>query len=677
VIGSTRRSAGWLATALLLLAASIAYANSLANPLVFDDHGTVLDNDTIHTLATAIRGGPIQSATAGRPVVNTSLWFNYQLGGVSPAGYHLFNLGILVAAALLLFLIVRQTLERRAARSSPSTATAPAPAAAARRSPPHRRQAGGPTVSESSTATWVAFACALLWLVHPLQSELVDYVTQRSEAMMGLAYLLTLYAAMRGWTTVAILACAAGMMTKESMVTAPVMVLLYDIAFTSGSLTRALRERWRRYAGLAATWLVLFAMIVSGPRWRSAGFSSGVSPWTYLLNQPPLLLGYLRRALWPTGLILDYGLPQPVSLSDVLPAGLLVLALVAVTVVAWFRRRELGFLGLWFFVTLAPTSTIVPIATEVGAERRMHLPLAALVTLLVLGVHSGLRHLAARRAASASPTAAKWGSDRPSSIALGLLAATACALIALTIGRNQEYSTGSRVWRTVIERRPHGRAHYNLGLALKAEGHRAEALAEYQLALVDAPEAHYALGFELDADGNRRAAIGHFQEYIRLKPLDINVIRAYNLLGRALDTEGRADEAAAAFEAVLRMQPRNPDALGGVADIALRQDRFDVAVARYQEYIRLAPDNPSARFNFGLALARSGQLEPAAAAFAEAVRLSPRDTAFRVNLAEALVSLGRLQEAIPHYNAAVQLQPDDQELYARMSAVIAAAGQKR
>src|SRR5439155_17727388 len=227
--------------------------------------------------------------------------------------------------------------------------------------------------------------------------------TQRTESMMALFYLLTLFLVARPFQgrvrgperpaphlryphAFAIGACALGMACKESMVTAPVMVVLYDRVFLFDSITQAFRSRWALYGGLAATWIVLAAVNWSGSRVHSAGFSTGISPWTYLLNQAVMIVRYLRLAIWPRSLVLAYGTPQPVTLVDVLPYALVVLALLAATAVALWRRPALGFLGAWFFVTLAPTSTIVPIATEVGAERRMYLPLVAVVTIVVAGV---------------------------------------------------------------------------------------------------------------------------------------------------------------------------------------------------------------------------------------------------------------------------------------------------
>src|SRR5262249_11699858 len=148
---------------------------------------------------------------------------------------------------------------------------------------------------------------------HPLNTEVDDYITQRTESMMALFYLLTLYAAAwasnvrpksdaagnmawvtRTWSGIAIVACALGMGSKESMVTAPVMVVLYDRVFVFDSMKKAVRARWPLYAGLAATWIVLVAVNWSGSRIHSAGFSTGVSVWTYLLNQSAMIVRYLR-----------------------------------------------------------------------------------------------------------------------------------------------------------------------------------------------------------------------------------------------------------------------------------------------------------------------------------------------------------------------------------------------
>jgi protein O-mannosyl-transferase len=269
----------WALGAAIAAAGVLVYANSLRGPFVFDDLLSVVENQSIRDWS---RVGDVLSPerelpTAGRPLVNFSFALNYAVGGLNVAGYHLANIALHAGCALLLFGLVRRTFEL------PSIAM------------PLERSRG------------IAFATTLLWTVHPLNTEAVDYITQRTELMMGLCYLLTLYASLRAatsarpwrWSAAAIGACTAGMACKESMVTAPLMVALYDRLFLFDSLAQALKRRRRLYLGLSASWLLLAALMWSRPRVHSAGFSTDVSSWTYLLNQTGMIVRYLRLAVWP------------------------------------------------------------------------------------------------------------------------------------------------------------------------------------------------------------------------------------------------------------------------------------------------------------------------------------------------------------------------------------------
>jgi len=433
------------------------------------------------------------------------------------------------------------------------------------------------------------------------------------------------------------------------MVTAPVIVLLYDRVFVAGSFRIALGARRWLYVGLASSWIVLIALNMSGPRFRSAGFSSGIAPWTYFLNQLVLITRYLRLAVWPRGFVVDYGVPRSLHLSDVWLSGVVLILLVAATLVAWWRQPKIGFLGLWFFITLAPTSSLVPIATEVGAERRMYLPMCALVTLIVWGA----RHLLA-------DAPHYFFSKRAASQALSVgVVAVAVALMFLTVQRNAEYrASRSVLWQTVLDRYPHARAHYNLGVVLREEGRRDDALREYQTAAAEMPDAEYALGFELLQDKKYPEAIERLRRYIQLRPEDANVVRAYNLLGLSLAATGALDAAMSVFRRVLQMQPRNVDALAGLADALLGRGQLDEAIATYQQYVRLAPPNAGAYFNLGLALGRQRRDDEAVAMFTRAVDLNPQEPAYRANLASGLLASGRMSEAVEQYRRAAELEHD-------------------
>src|SRR5207247_11058674 len=170
----------------------------------------------------------------------------------------------------------------------------------------------------------------------------------------------------------------------------------------------------------------------AGPRARAAGCSSRVSPWTYVLSPAEMIVRSVRLAMWPRGLVVDYGPPRALTLTESAPYGALVLLLVALTIWALARMPKIGFLGLWFFATLSPTSSIVPIATEVGAERRMYLPLAAVVVLGVIGLAWILE-----RYVRLQPDSARARATRRAHVAgLVALAVVAVALSAGRVSRN-------------------------------------------------------------------------------------------------------------------------------------------------------------------------------------------------------------------------------------------------
>lgn len=611
---------------MLLIAAAgvIAYLNALGHPFVLDDAGAIVDNETIRSFWNSLRGGPVQFPTAGRPLLNASFALNYAVGGLSTWGYQAVNLVLHVSSALVLFALARRVLSL-----SPRV----------------------PLFVKAQTSG-VATALALLWVVHPLNSEIVNYATQRSEAMMALALLATLYCGVRAsteerpttWYAASVVACVAGMLCKESMVVAPLLMLLLDATFISGGLFLAVRQRPGYYAALFASEIVLVALIAGGPRSNSAGFSTGVSAWTYLLNQAPLILHYLRLAIWPTGLVLDYGEPTLRTLTDVLPAALVVVALLLVTVVAWFFAPALAFLGTWFFVTLAPTSSVLPIATEVGAERRMYLPLVAVLALILVAALQLLQRLnevGTRRIVAMT--------------AVGVLAA---GCVVLTLVRNGEYATGVSIWQTVVDRRPVGRARYILGRELAAVGKRDEAIAQYRLALDTNPDAHYAMGFELAAEGRHREAVDYYREFLRLKPLDVNTARAYHNLGRSLMALGRQDEAAAAFREALAHKAGDKDATAGLADALFAMQRWSDAVNAYADYLRIVPGEPAALFARGLALAQLERFQEARDAFTAVVNQQPMNVAAHVNLASALANTGQVPEAVREFRRAIELEPE-------------------
>lgn len=592
----------------------LAYANSLWGPFIFDDMLSVVENQQIRDWR---RLGSVlfperELPTAGRPLVNFSFALNYAFGGLDPRGYHLVNLALHLMAGLAVFGVVRRTLDRLAVGNRP--------------------------------AANIGFAAALIWTLHPLNTEAVNYVTQRTELMMGLFYLLTLYACVRRWNVAAVVSSAAGMACKESMATAPVVVVLYESIFTFGSVKRALAERWRFYAALAGCWMVLGALMWSGPRVHSAGFSSGVSPWTYLLNQTVMIAEYLRRAVWPRSLVLNYGWPIPLTIADVLPYALLVTLLLALTIVALVRWPRVGFLGAWFFITLAPTSSIVPIATEVGAERRMYLPLIALVVLAVWGASL------LRRAGPA--------------VAAAALVTLSTALAAGTFARNREYASALTLARTIVDRHPTPFAEHVLASELLMAGHRDDAMVHLRRALPGAPRAHYTLGAELLKEGKLEDAIDELQAFVREQPMLLEAVSARRFLGAAYLKLQRWPEAIEQARLVLTMKPAPTERVEAerlLADALFGQESLDEALTHYRLYLQARPNDVGALAQVGIIYAATNRLADAVSTFRRAVDLDPKNGNSQRNLATALLDSGDLAGAVDHARQAAALRPGDRD----------------
>jgi tetratricopeptide (TPR) repeat protein len=650
---------GPLACVLILAAGLAVYWNSFDGPFIFDDPQSILENSTIKHLwpigpVLTPPGGGI--TVQGRPLLNLSLAINWAIGQDNVQGYHIVNLAIHLSAGLLLFGVIRRTL----------------------RQPRLNARLG-------QHATGIALVAALVWVVHPLQTESVTYIVQRTESIVGLFYLLTLYSLIRGagpaaaaavapqrsgvrqtsspapagpprslpWFSLAIVACLCGMASKEVMVTAPVVVLLYDRTFLAGSFKGALRQRWPLYVALAATWgLLAYLVATSADRGGSAGFGLAVTAWQYASTQLGVVAHYLGLAFWPDRLVLDYGWPLASTVGEILPGAILVGLLLAATLWAIIRRPSAGFLGACFFLLLSPSSSLVPVASEVAAEHRMYLPLAAVVVLAVTLLYQGWQWLVKRIAPQAS-AGAVWA----------LPLATAAIVVAIlgygTLERNNDYRAELSIWQDTVTKRPgNPRASYLLGLTLARAGRVPEAIQRLERAVQvnpDYPKAQYNLGWILAGAGRMPEAIERYQRALQLNP---DLAEAHSGLGVALARVGKMQEAIGHYERALQLNPDSALTQSNLGVALASVGREPEAIPHYERALQLKPDYPEAENNFGSALARMGKMQDAIPHFERALQLKPDYAKAEYNLAVALASAGKDLQAIEHYERALQLQPD-------------------
>jgi tetratricopeptide (TPR) repeat protein len=714
---SSRSSWATIAAAgLIVLAVIAAYSNSFRGVFVFDDLPAIQDNPSLRQVWPpwkALTPPGHGETVSGRPLLNFSLAVNYALGRLDPWGYHLGNLAIHVWAALLLFAIVRRTLAGGAwgvgcgEEKSRLTPRTPHP-------PPH---------------TLLAFAIALLWAVHPLQTESVTYIVQRSESLAGLFYLLTLYCVIRGaeawgvrngglgiaaaknavspapnsqsrilnpsfWYAIAVFACLAGMATKEVTVTAPLIVLLYDRTFLASTFHQALRRRPALYAALAATWGLLIALVLWGGRLgHSDGFGTPrvASAWSYFCTEPGVILHYLRLCFRPSPLCLDYAWPVTAKIGEMLPGLLVVGPLLAATIWGLAGGRRWGFLGAWFFLILAPTSTFFPMG-DAAFEHRMYLPLAAVVAAVVLGGYA-LGRTVARRAgslaersasrrrrvrvcthatpwpashvgASTHPTKLDWQGMLPhgwAALGGGLAALVGLGLGILTFQRNQDYQSELSIWRDTVAKSPgNARARTNLGACLcELGGDLDEAIGQYRLAIEldsEYPLAHHDLGVALYQRGRIEEAQAQFQKALDLDPEYADACNGYGLL---LQNQGAVAPALAYYRKALEINPCCKAAYTNLGNVLHQQGKFAEAIASYRSALGIDPHYAEAHYNLAIVLNGRGKTEEAMDHYGQALRSRPQFYQAHTALGTILLSKGKRSAAAEHFRAALRLHPDD------------------
>jgi Tfp pilus assembly protein PilF len=584
----------------LIGAVFLAYANGLHAPFVFDDLGSIHDNPSIRRLVSPeIFSPPSGQTVTGRPLVNATLAVNYAFGGEDVDGYHALNIAIHALAACVLLGLLRRTLLM----------------------PTLRARFGG-------DAGWLAFAVAAVWALHPLQTESVTYIVQRAESLMGLCYLLTLYAFARSadsrhpvrWRAICVLACALGMASKEVMVSAPLAVVAYDRIFVSGSWREGWRRHRRVYLALASTWLLLAVLVVqSDGRANTAGFGAGVSPLSYALVQCQAITHYLRLAFWPAPLVFDYGpYASPTSAAWIWAVPIVSLLGGAV----WLLRRApaAGFAALLFFAALAPTSSVLPIESEVMAEHRMYLALAPLVALVTLAAY------------------ARFGRR---SLIVFFVAATAAAVG--TVRRNEVYRREEALWTSSVEAYPQN------------------------------PRAHCALAKVLAAKGDLAGAEQHLRRALALRS---DYVDAANQLGTILADQHRFDEAEAQYRELLRRKPREPQTLINLGVLELRQNHLDAAANDFQQALEERPRSAIAQNNLGTVRFQQGDFAAARRHHEAALAIDPDYADAWYNLGNVHAQENRLSDARWCYEAALRLDPDLASAHANLGGVLAALGQR-
>ncbi len=665
--------APWWLPLLIVAAGLIAYANSFAGQFMLDDVKEIWLNTKIQSLT------PITDLLfhQRRPVVALTLALNYAVGGTKDLeGYHVVNLAVHLMAGLVLFGLVRRTLLLDRFKKL-----------------------------DPRSAPWIAAAVAVSFVVHPLQTQSVTYLIQRAESIMALFYLLTIYCVLRShgsmrstaWYAAAVFCCGLGMASKAVMVTAPVMVFLFDAIFLSRSWLEPIRRRWPLYAGLAATWFVLVGTGVVGgvlsqtpSATNTVGFSyTGATPLEYALSQPKVVLRYLSLSFWPAGQCLDYSWPVASSPADYAVPLLFLSLLLGGTLLGLLKRSWVGFCGAWFFLILMPTSSFIPIK-DVIFEHRMYLPLAAVIVLVVLGARKILSSMLA-------PIVVDAQSRLYVSIGITLVASGSLAVVSLV--RNNLYAGRVQMYNDVVQKYPLNiRAWNNLGTAYRTKSAKDEAFekyrrkfpgktqAEFRQMLTDKALSAYSKAIEIDPEfASALANIGsvlearrqfpeamlYYQRALKAEPRE-GVRHA--AVGRLASRQGQGELALSALKKAIALKPDASEYQVALAEEFAAQGNFQESAQIYKQLHTSLPDNNLVLYKLGMALQQAGHYQQAVDVLTDLLAREPDHFDARVDLGLTMIRMGNPQKGIETYREVLRAKPDHAPAHYNLGLILQRSG---
>jgi len=483
-----------LACLLLLLAFALtAYANSFNAAFHYDDITRIVENDAIVDLANV---GRIYSYCKERFLTYYTLALNYKINKLEPTNYHIFNFFIHYLAALFLYFLFMETLKTPAMKE----------------------------VDLGFSKRVAAFLAAGIFLLHPLQTQSVTYIIQRAESMAGMFYLAGLFfyvrarltlprSAAAGYYVLMVLCATGAAFSKETALTLPAMMVVYELLFFDTSLKDLAKRKAIIVSLIPAGLIVAYKLgsLIQRDFYYDPGI--GFTRKQYILTQFSVLVTYLRLFFWPAGQNLDWDYPVASTLFNLKTfASFIFLLLLVLLAFIIYRKLRLVALGiLAFFVTLAPTSSIIPIK-DVIYEHRMYLAVAFLAMGSVQLIFQALQAVSHRspRTCRASP--------------IVLIIIILPLFTSLTYARNEVWMNDISLWGDTVQKSPEkARPHVNYGRALYAHGYTSlnEIKEEFETAnrlCPHLPTPYHNLSFLYWKEGDYPRAIAFSLEAIKLKP---------------------------------------------------------------------------------------------------------------------------------------------------------------
>ena len=561
--------------AVIVLGGLAIYSSALPGAFILDD----LDLREAHSTLRAGQRGWIgligQLVLTGRPLLWATYRMNQAISGFDPYAFHLTNIVLHIINALLVWGLT-STIRRNGYLEH--------------------------LVPERLQAIWV-YAIPLLFLTSPIQTESVAYISSRSESLSTMFVIGSLWAFLsqaretRPWINAFLVAFLFGcaVLTKQDKPALIAVLPLADYLFLSKLEWRRLSRNWRVYSlFVIGTVIGYFLVIAPHLNARSAGFGL---PWQpYLFTQFRMYFMYLRLIAWPFGLNADYDIVASETLWDHFSwLGLIGLLAIAAATIYYHRRAPMICFGIaFFFIMLAPTSSILPIA-DFANERRLYLPMLGILIAACTAVFRFVR-------------------PEPRKAWAGLIAVL-CVYSVGTHLRAEVWSNPITLWLDTVEKSPEkARPWIWLGKVYNDTDMHTQAINAW----VEAAK-------HVEEDSGEHAHL-------------------LNNLGLAFANLGDRERAIEYYNQALDMRPRMGMFWANLAIAQLRLDREDEGWESFERAAQYGGNIPGVFRLRGQEHYQRGRYREAVEDFARALSLMPEDPVLRRNLQAARQMLRRSRQ---------------------------------
>jgi tetratricopeptide (TPR) repeat protein len=610
----------------------LIYANTLHSPFILDDKTNIRQNRNIRLSQISTEDlwkAGFQGHCEYRPIPNISFALNYYFHRYDLRGYHLVNILIHITTGIFLYLFLKITLNLPSQRG------------------------------RNQIYAWAPFLTALIWLVHPIQTQSVTYIVQRMNSLATMFYILSLllYAKARlvekpGPRALFFGGCLlAGLLSlgsKQIAATLPFFIFLYEWYFYQDLSRTWLKRHVLPLVGVLLLFVVLTLIFLGiNPleqilaSYQNRDFTLGQR----VLTQFRVVIFYLSVLIFPhpsrLNLDRDFAIStSPFSPITTLLCMLAISGLIGLAIYRAKRQPLVSFGILWFFGNLIIESSVIGL--EIIFDHRTYLPSMFVVLIAVLLIQ---RY------------------TRPKIVGFFFLGAVAIMFSIWTHERNGMWNDEVTLWQDCVNKSPNkARPHNNLGHYLNQRGRLEDAMRHYSEALRIDPgyaDAHSNMGHALARLGKHKEAFHLFSIALSINP---RLANAHFGMGMALQRLGRIDEAVQHFYQAARIEPDFHEAHYHLGNALHEKGKVDGVVRHFLRAVQIKPDNAAAHNNLGIVLADQGNLRESVKHFSEAVRLKPHDADYHFNLASALARQGKHKEAVDHYSKAAGLNPSDVEL---------------